>query len=97
MQHGNRARNVEAAPLVNGQNSLRTGAAGYHAANVSVIESHHGGMPPTRCRPVTRIIDAVGNRLKLEVPAGRVGQLFVIGVDQVVGCHATGQCQPRSV
>jgi hypothetical protein len=45
--------NVEAAPLVNGQNSLRTGAAGYHAANVSVIGSHHGRMPPTRCRPVT--------------------------------------------
>ena len=53
MQHGNRAHNVEAAPLVNGQNSLRTGAAGYHAANVSVIGSHHGRMPPTRCRPVT--------------------------------------------
>jgi hypothetical protein len=33
--------------------------AGYHAANVSVIGSHHGGMPPTRCRHVTRIIDAV--------------------------------------
>jgi hypothetical protein len=59
MQHGNRAHNVEAAPLVNGQNSLRTGAAGYHAANVSVIGSRHGGMPPTRCMPVTRIIDAV--------------------------------------
>jgi hypothetical protein len=27
--------------------------------NVSVIGSHHGGMPPTRCRPVTRIIVAV--------------------------------------
>jgi len=59
LQHGNRAHNVEAAPLVNGQNSLRTGTAGYHAANVSVIGSHHGGMPPTRCRPVTRIIDAM--------------------------------------
>src|SRR5271166_1593030 len=30
-----------------------------YAANVSVIGSHHGGMPPTRCSAVTRIIDAV--------------------------------------
>jgi UbiD family decarboxylase len=31
------------------------------------------------------------------VPAGRVSQLLVIGGNQVVGCHATGQCHPRSV
>jgi hypothetical protein len=30
-----------------------------YAANVSVNGSHHAGMPPTRCRAVTRIIDAV--------------------------------------
>jgi hypothetical protein len=43
------------------EHPLRTvrNMAGYHAANVSVIELHHGGMPPTSCRPVTRIIDAV--------------------------------------
>jgi hypothetical protein len=60
---------------------------------VSVIGSHHGGMPPTRCRPVTRII----NRLRLEVRAARVGHLLVIGGDQIAGCHATGQCHPRFV
>jgi hypothetical protein len=38
-----------------------------------------------------------GNRLSLKVSAGCFGQLLVIDGEQVVRCHAGGQCQPRPV